>query len=173
MELSTKRSAWEADRRRHMLEESERENVKLDELLRTAAEAVCSEVHGLSVESGDAELAAEDPGLCGVSLASADGERYASADGDQASEDSQQFWDMRWANMLQVLDDGIGAVEAAMDDEHEQALPASYVVASSSATFLVQELGDSDERRREDIHAASDAAGAEAGRRLFRVAMML
>lgn len=188
----------------------ERENAKLDELLRTAAEAVfseanhCSEGQVESIQSG--EQLTRDFSL-------------RSLETDQNSEDSQHVWDARWANMLQVLDDCIGDVAATMRDDslevmaidkdflpgsiarldgeddapwpEDGATTADVSEAAEQRSCgpemdLVDAVNASPMRHRDmrtDARTAAsrdwwqgiqrEQAGAEAGKRLFRVAMLL
>jgi len=85
----------------------EDENDQLDKLLLTAAEAVYSEAYqekSQEVSEIQSGRLAEPPATT-LSL---------SLEGEAVSEDSQQLWDMRWANMMQVLDDCIGDAAATV-----------------------------------------------------------
>jgi len=166
------------------------ENDKLDALLHTAAEAVCSEAH--KGPSPDREVLQSRE-----VLVEARGFNLGSLEVDQRSEDSQELWDARWANMLQVLDDCIGDVEDGLEPGtrlRTNALPVGPESGSPTSLLseeappagpvigLVDSLPDYESASSIEANkltminlskARSEAVGAEAGKRLFRVAMML
>lgn len=135
------------ERSQHKPEDEENENAKLDELLRTAAEAVYTEVNqnqileGLKANGG--EQATEGGSV-----------DLGCEEGEPTYEDSQMQWEARWANMLQVLDDCIGDVAATVGQEGVEAgirsplrappPPGGGPGSSASATTLRAEAaGDS------------------------------
>lgn len=189
----------------------EDENDQLDKLLLTAAEAVYSEAYqekSQEVSEIQSGRLAEPPATT-LSL---------SMEGEAVSEDSQQLWDMRWANMMQVLDDCIGDAAATVgtdttgaagrtgsptkmevihdtsgewevvrDPPRESGVDSEatlYPEGSARLSVVTEDLLNTPNpaHRRQNagepmgtgsMSPWAQAAGAEAGKRLFRVAMTL